>query len=297
MSIRTSSLSTRTTLPLHDLPLVDDGEGRVVIGDQLAVWTLGPDVVVRLRRICFCDCLVLDHFRGGRSIATGFESPGFHRRLRDRVLSADLRGRRAPRRDDVADARPGRRRPDFAYARLPGPSAPGRGARELAPRPPAGPSSSRTPSDCRLRVIGLAGGRERRPREFAGNCDLWAPPVGDRIAYGLGPSSADGFAPFRLADLVRPDAGAWAATARSSASSSGAPTGSESPGAAGAGRASTSSSAARPGDSRPARSRIRPTGEIAYAIGKDSSSTGKSFIVRTAASPTSSTATDGRSPS
>jgi hypothetical protein len=60
--------------------------------------------------------------------------------------------------------------------------------------------------DCRLRVIGLAGGRERPLARFAGNCDLWAPPVGDRIAYGLGPSSADGFAPFRLANLDRPNA-------------------------------------------------------------------------------------------
>ena len=60
--------------------------------------------------------------------------------------------------------------------------------------------------DCRVRVIGLAGGRERPLARFAGNCDLWAPPVGDRIAYGLGPSSADGFAPFRLANLDRPNA-------------------------------------------------------------------------------------------
>jgi hypothetical protein len=61
-------------------------------------------------------------------------------------------------------------------------------------------------SDCRVRVIGLAGGRERPLARFAGNCDLWAPPIGDRIAYGLGPSSGDGFAPFRLANLDRPNA-------------------------------------------------------------------------------------------
>jgi WD40-like Beta Propeller Repeat len=60
--------------------------------------------------------------------------------------------------------------------------------------------------DCRVRVIGLAGGRERPLARFAGNCDLWAPPIGDRIAYGLGPSSGDGFAPFRLANLDRPNA-------------------------------------------------------------------------------------------
>jgi hypothetical protein len=40
-------------LPAHDLTLVDDGEGRVVIRDQLAVRTLSPDVVVRSLLICF----------------------------------------------------------------------------------------------------------------------------------------------------------------------------------------------------------------------------------------------------
>jgi hypothetical protein len=60
--------------------------------------------------------------------------------------------------------------------------------------------------DCRVRVIGLAGGRERPLASFHGNCQLWAPPVGDRIAYGLGATSADGFAPFRLANLDRPNA-------------------------------------------------------------------------------------------
>jgi WD40 repeat protein len=60
--------------------------------------------------------------------------------------------------------------------------------------------------DCRVRVIGLAGGRERPLASFAGNCQLWAPPVGDRIAYGLGQGSADGFEPFRLANLDRPNA-------------------------------------------------------------------------------------------
>jgi hypothetical protein len=61
-------------------------------------------------------------------------------------------------------------------------------------------------SDCRLRVIGLAGGRERPLARFAGACDLWAPPVGERVAYSLGPPSADGFTPFKIADLSRPNA-------------------------------------------------------------------------------------------
>jgi hypothetical protein len=60
--------------------------------------------------------------------------------------------------------------------------------------------------DCRVRVIGLAGGRERPLASFSGNCDLWAPSLSDRIAYGLGPTSADGFAPFKIADLSRPQA-------------------------------------------------------------------------------------------
>ena len=60
--------------------------------------------------------------------------------------------------------------------------------------------------DCRLRVVGLAGGRERPLARFSSDCDLWAPPVGERIAYGLGPASADGFTPFKLADLSRPNA-------------------------------------------------------------------------------------------
>ena len=58
--------------------------------------------------------------------------------------------------------------------------------------------------DCRIRVIGLAGGEERRLARFAGDCQLWAPPVGSHIAYGLGPTTADGFSPFKLADLDHP---------------------------------------------------------------------------------------------
>jgi hypothetical protein len=60
-------------------------------------------------------------------------------------------------------------------------------------------------TDCRVRAIGLAGGRERPLARFAGDCQLWAPAVGGRIAYGLGPTTADGFAPFKLADLNQPN--------------------------------------------------------------------------------------------
>jgi hypothetical protein len=59
-------------------------------------------------------------------------------------------------------------------------------------------------NDCRVRVIGLPGGRERPLARFAGTCDLWVAPAGQRLAYGLGPSSGDGFVPFRLADLGTP---------------------------------------------------------------------------------------------
>jgi hypothetical protein len=56
---------------------------------------------------------------------------------------------------------------------------------------------------CDIRQIGLAGGRERPLARYVG-CQLWAPPVGSRLAYGLGPSSADGLQPFRIADLASP---------------------------------------------------------------------------------------------
>jgi hypothetical protein len=57
---------------------------------------------------------------------------------------------------------------------------------------------------CDIRVIGLAGGRELRVAHFASDCFLWTPPVGARVAFGLGPSSADGLHPFRIADLANP---------------------------------------------------------------------------------------------
>jgi hypothetical protein len=57
---------------------------------------------------------------------------------------------------------------------------------------------------CDIRQIGLAEGRERPVARFVG-CQLWAPPVGSRVAYGLGPSSLDGLQPFRIADLAEPN--------------------------------------------------------------------------------------------
>jgi hypothetical protein len=59
-------------------------------------------------------------------------------------------------------------------------------------------------NDCRLRQIGLSAGLERRLARFSSACDIWVAPLGGQVAYALGPSSADGFVPFKLADLARP---------------------------------------------------------------------------------------------
>jgi hypothetical protein len=55
--------------------------------------------------------------------------------------------------------------------------------------------------DCRVRVIGLAGGRERPIGTVLGDCRLWAAPVSQRIAYGTGSNS------FRFIDLIDTDRG------------------------------------------------------------------------------------------
>jgi WD40-like Beta Propeller Repeat len=58
--------------------------------------------------------------------------------------------------------------------------------------------------DCRVRVIALPGGRERPTgaRPIPSSCDLWAAPVTDRVAIGVGPASDD-TVPFRFVDLAR----------------------------------------------------------------------------------------------
>jgi hypothetical protein len=60
--------------------------------------------------------------------------------------------------------------------------------------------------DCRVRVIALPGGRERPvgARPPLSSCDLWAAPVTDRVAIGVGPPSND-TVPFRFVDLARAD--------------------------------------------------------------------------------------------
>jgi hypothetical protein len=55
--------------------------------------------------------------------------------------------------------------------------------------------------DCRIRTIGLAGGRERPATRFVTDCrGFWAPKVGTRLAFGELPDG--GF--FRIADLGHP---------------------------------------------------------------------------------------------
>jgi hypothetical protein len=55
--------------------------------------------------------------------------------------------------------------------------------------------------DCRIRTIGLAGGRERPATRFVTDCrGFWAPRVGSRLAFGELPDG--GF--FRIADLGHP---------------------------------------------------------------------------------------------
>jgi hypothetical protein len=88
--------------------------------------------------------------------------------------------------------------------RLPGPEPPAEAPEGWPAGELGGTLVFTDASDCRVREIGLAEGRERRLPRFAGTCDLWAPPIGPRIAYGLGPSSGDGFVPFKLADLAAP---------------------------------------------------------------------------------------------
>jgi hypothetical protein len=62
--------------------------------------------------------------------------------------------------------------------------------------------------DCRLRSITLASGSEASLPRAAGDCELWAPPVGPHAAYGLGCCFSGRFSdavPFRLVDLNEPE--------------------------------------------------------------------------------------------
>ena len=56
---------------------------------------------------------------------------------------------------------------------------------------------------CRVRVIGLGGGRERPAGELFGFCGLWAAPIGQRIAYGTGGVRGSAGESFAVVDLRR----------------------------------------------------------------------------------------------
>ena len=66
--------------------------------------------------------------------------------------------------------------------------------------------------DCRLREVSVATGTEFPLPPIATSCELWAPPAGERLAYGLGGSFGPAV-PFRFVDLnhVRRDLGAFQA--------------------------------------------------------------------------------------
>lgn len=57
--------------------------------------------------------------------------------------------------------------------------------------------------DCRVRVIGLGGGRERPTSDFFGTCELWAAPLGQRLAYGAVPTKQERTPGFTVVDLAR----------------------------------------------------------------------------------------------
>jgi hypothetical protein len=58
-------------------------------------------------------------------------------------------------------------------------------------------------TDCRVRVIGLGGGRERPTGDLFGFCDLWAASIGQRIAYGTGGVRGQRAETFAVVDLRR----------------------------------------------------------------------------------------------
>ena len=57
--------------------------------------------------------------------------------------------------------------------------------------------------DCRVRVIGLGGGRERPTGELVGSCGLWTAPIGQRIAYDTGAVLGSSGDSFTVVDLRR----------------------------------------------------------------------------------------------
>lgn len=77
----------------------------------------------------------------------------------------------------------------------------------LLPVPATGTLVFTTDEDCRVRAARVTTGFELELPRLAGDCTLWAPPAGSRIAYGLGGRNEAGATtvPFRLVDLARPE--------------------------------------------------------------------------------------------
>jgi hypothetical protein len=76
--------------------------------------------------------------------------------------------------------------------------------RETFPDVPTGGSLAFTSGDdCRLRDASVSTGLEFPLPRIETNCDVWAPPVGNRLAYGLLRSYGETF-PIRFLDLGRP---------------------------------------------------------------------------------------------
>ena len=78
-------------------------------------------------------------------------------------------------------------------------------AAELAPVPGARGSLVFTdPKDCRVREVAAGSATEYPLEPTGGNCRLWVPPFGARVAYGVANASGDGAA-FQFLDLNHPE--------------------------------------------------------------------------------------------
>jgi hypothetical protein len=70
--------------------------------------------------------------------------------------------------------------------------------------PAAGDLAFTTGDDCRLRDFSVSTGLEYPLPRIETTCDLWAPPVGGRLAYAVGSADLAETAPIRFLDLGRP---------------------------------------------------------------------------------------------
>jgi hypothetical protein len=70
--------------------------------------------------------------------------------------------------------------------------------------PAAGDLAFTTGDDCRLREFSISTGIEYPLPRIMTTCDLWAPPVGGRLAYAVGSADLAETAPIRFLDIGRP---------------------------------------------------------------------------------------------